>query len=109
MTRTDVGHLGPCPGCGSVGVAMNGDRVAILVGDRVTLITVHSAKGNEAAVTAAVKRYLDGHDCLFPELAVEWRGLCETVERLAEIYRVRAEDAAVRGVARTAAGPTEAS
>ena len=39
--------------------------------------------GTERARAAAEAKYLDGHDCVFPELAAEWRGLCAAAEHLA--------------------------
>jgi len=38
--------------------------------------------GTERARAIAETRYLDGHDCLFPELAAEWRELCAAAEML---------------------------
>jgi hypothetical protein len=39
-------------------------------------------EGTEQLRRAAEARYLDGHDCLFPELATEWRGLAAAAEML---------------------------
>jgi hypothetical protein len=48
------------------------------------VVTLHGALlGTERARAAAEARYLDGHDCLFPELASEWRDLCAAAELLA--------------------------
>jgi hypothetical protein len=38
--------------------------------------------GTEQARVAVEARYLDGHDCLFPELADAWRELCAAAEML---------------------------
>lgn len=40
--------------------------------------------GTEMARAAMEARYLDGHDCLFPELAGEWRGLCAAAQAIAD-------------------------
>ena len=39
--------------------------------------------GTDAARRAAEARYLDGHDCLFPHLAVDWTDLLGAAEMLA--------------------------
>jgi len=41
--------------------------------------------GVEQARAAVEARYFDGHDCLFPELAAEWRNLCAAAERFTDI------------------------
>jgi len=38
--------------------------------------------GTERVRTTVEARYLDGHDCLFPELADAWRELCAAAEML---------------------------
>ena len=52
-----------------------------------------SLLGTERARASAEGRYLDGHDCLFPELATEWRELCAAAEGLAGA-KTNADDAA---------------
>jgi hypothetical protein len=37
-------------------------------------------RGTERARVSGEGRYLDGHDCLFPELALRWRDLCAAAE-----------------------------
>jgi hypothetical protein len=43
-------------------------------------------------------RYLEGHDCLFPEVETEWRGLCAVAEALTA-DEGNLEDESARGVA----------
>jgi len=60
--------------------------------------------GTEQARAAAEATYLDGHDCLFPELAAEWRELCAAADRLsdgtADPEEETARDEAEQGVQR---------
>jgi hypothetical protein len=39
-------------------------------------------EGTEQAHRAVEARYLDGHDCLFPELSADWHDLCAEADLL---------------------------
>jgi hypothetical protein len=54
--------------------------------------------GTDEARAMLEVRYLDGHDCLFPKLATEWRGLCAVAEALTA-DEGNLEDESARGVA----------
>ena len=53
---------------------------------------VGSLYGLEEARLLAERRYLDGHPCLFPELAGQWETLLEGAEGLARVYGLMAAE-----------------
>lgn len=63
---------------------------------------VVTVMGSEAALRAAETRYLDGHDCLFPDLGAEWHELLAAADALTadtpDVADTSAREQAAEGV-----------